>query len=390
MKGSNFLLLFFFICCSLVVQAQKKSKAELQKEKQEQLIKIQEVEKILTQTSNQKRSTLGELNALNQRIKVQENLISSIREEVEYIENEIDDKNEIVAALENDLEALKEEYAKMLYVAQKANQGQTMLSFIFSSKSFTQLLMRIQYLQQYGEARRKQAEEIQNVQKFLLSQAEELKGQRKEKNELLQQQIQQNQELASLKRKQNSVVADLRQQEQKLRRDLEDTRASVARLDKMIEVIIREEIARAEAAASTSALSNSFAENKSRLPWPVSGFVSQKFGRQNHPVLKNIVIENNGINIQTKKDELVKAIFSGRVTSVSYHPGVGSSIIVKHGDYYTVYAGLKDVLVSKGQDINTNQELGTVVTNNEGISELRFQVRKNIAALNPEKWLSRN
>ena len=185
-----------------------------------------------------------------------------------------------------------------------------------------------------------------------------------------------------------------------MRKDLEATRKAVAELDNMIAKIIKEELERAarearerekrnnrEATDAAIALSASFEENKNKFPWPVSGFVSQKFGRQQHPVLKNIVIQNDGVNIQTKQGEEVRSIFNGVVSAVAFTPGMGNTIIVKHGDYFTVYTGLKDISVKQGQRVTTNQELGKVLSNGEGISELRFQIRKNFDALDPQEWL---
>lgn len=389
---NRFFIFSIFILISVSTVAQQRSKAELQQEKQAQLKKIQEAEKILTQTKNEKQASIGELTALNQRIKVQENLISSIRGEMELIDTEIRDKDDIISSLEGDLTSLKKEYSSMLYVAQKASSGFNKLTFLFSSSSFNQLMMRIQYLQQYSEARRRQAEQIKKVQSFLSNQAAELKEQKKEKQTLLNEQIKENNQLSRLKKEQNSLVANLQSQEKKLIADLENSKKAIAQLDKLIEDLIKEEIekARLAAGASSSAMSNSFAENKTKLPWPVAGFITQKFGKQNHPVLKNIIMENNGINIQTQKDETVKAIFNGEVRQVSYVPGLGNAVIIKHGDYFTVYSGMKDVYVKTGQQIKSQQEIGKVITNSEGISELRFEVRKNISALNPEQWLSRN
>ncbi|MGK7390926.1 MAG: murein hydrolase activator EnvC family protein [Candidatus Cyclobacteriaceae bacterium M2_1C_046] len=391
MSANKIILLFFCFTFAFSGYAQKKSKADLQKEKQEQLKKISETEKILNQTRDKKENSIGQLNALNQRIKVQENLISSIKEEMNLLENEISDKNDIVDALESDLNNLKDEYAKMLYVAQKANHGFNSLTFLFASESFSQLLMRINYLQQYSEARRRQAEQIQKVQVFLTSQMETLQEQKSEKSELLKEQVRESSQLTSLKEKQANLLSALQKQEKEIKKDLESSKKMVAQLEKMIEDLIREEIEKARIAASSgSDLSNSFAENKNKLPWPVSGFVTQKFGRHPHPVLKNIPMESTGINIQTKKDEKVKAIFEGEVRQVSYIPGMGNVIMLKHGNYFTVYAGLKEVYVKTGQKVVTKQEIGSVITKSDGISELRFEVRKNIAALNPEQWLSRN
>ena len=122
--------------------------------------------------------------------------------------------------------------------------------------------------------------------------------------------------------------------------------------------------------------------------WPVSsGFVSQKFGRQNHPALKGVIVNNNGVNIQTQQNEKVKSIFDGEVRRVAFIHGLGSTVFIKHGEYLTVYAGLKEVFVRSGQKVTTNQEIGKVFSNNEGVSELRFQIFKNTTALDPQGWL---
>ncbi|HNU42902.1 MAG TPA: peptidoglycan DD-metalloendopeptidase family protein, partial [Cyclobacteriaceae bacterium] len=222
-----------------------------------------------------------------------------------------------------------------------------------------------------------------------------------EKNTLLNDELKENRQLTNLKQKQRTLVSSLEKQEKQLRKDLETTRKAIAELDNLIAKIIKEEMEKAarearerernksgrEVSEASVALSASFADNKSKFPWPVSGFVSQGFGRQNHPVLKGIVIQNDGVNIQTRQGEHVKSIFNGEVSRVAFTPGMGNTVIIKHGDYFTVYTGLKDVVVKQGQQVNTNQDIGTIVANSEGISELRFQIRKNFDALNPQEWL---
>jgi septal ring factor EnvC (AmiA/AmiB activator) len=288
----------------------------------------------------------------------------------------------------------------MILSAQKASGKVDKLTFIFSAKSFDQLLMRLKYMEQYGKARQSQAEAIEKVQTILREQVHVTELKRGEKNNLLGDEVKENNELTSLKEKQRSVVKSLEKQEKQLRRDLDATKKAVAELDNLIARIIKEELERAarealerdskknkEVANATTALSNSFEENKNKFPWPVSGFVSQRFGRQQHPVLKGIEIQNDGVNIQTKQGEEVRSIFNGEVSRVAFTPGMGNTIIIKHGEYFTVYTGLKDITVKQGQRVTTNQELGKVLSNGEGISELRFQIRKNFDALNPQEWL---
>jgi septal ring factor EnvC (AmiA/AmiB activator) len=382
-----FFLIFFLFTLSASAQ---KTKSQLQKEKQENLEKIKEVEKIIGETSTKKKNSVGELNALNQRIRVQENLITSIKGEIDLLDTEITENNDIINALEDDLEKLKKEYIAMLYAAQKASNSTTRLTFLFSAKSFDQLIMRLRYMEQYGETRKLQADQIGKVQGELSGQVKEIRTRREEKNKLLNDVVTENGNLTNLKKKQSGLVRTLERQEKKLRKDLAETKKLVARLDKLIEDLIREEMERAARAKSgdSEILSSSFEENRSKFTWPVSsGFVSQKFGRQNHPVLKGIVQQNNGVNIQTKENEKVKSIFEGEVRRVAFIQGLGSTVIIKHGDYLTVYAGLKEVFVRTGQKVVTNQEIGKIFSNQEGVSELRFQIFKNTTALDPQAWL---
>jgi murein hydrolase activator len=384
--------------------AAQKSKQQLQVEKQKSLEKIKEVEKILSETSGKKKNTLGELTALNQRIQSQENLILSIRSEMEFLNKEIGEDNGIIAALEEDLQKLKKEYAAMLFAAQKASNSATRLTFLFSAQSFDQLVMRLRYLKQYSEMRRLQADQIIKTQDQLASQVRTTEAKRNEKNQLLHDEVNESNQLTALKTKQKTLVKNLEKQEKQLKTDLNETKKAIAKLDKMIADIIREEIARAEreakearekaaksktavAAPATSALSSSFEQNKSKFPWPVEGFVSDPFGVHMHPVLKGITVRNDGVNIQTKENSKVRCIFDGTVRMVAFIPGIGTAIMVKHGDYFTVYSGVKDVQVKEGQTLKTNQEIGSVQSDPNGIAELRFQIRKSTTPLDPQTWL---
>lgn len=384
----------------------QRNKNQLQKEKQKNVEKIKETEKILSETAQQKKNSLGELTALNQRIRDQENLINSIKGEIALLEDDISENNDIISALETDLAKLKEEYAAMLFSAQKASGKITKLTFLFSAESFDQMLMRLKYMEQYGDVRQEQAEVIGRVQKLLGQQVKQTEVIKEEKNTLLSEEVTENDNLSNLKKKQKTVVRSLEKEEKRLKKDLEETKKSIAQLDKLINEIIKEELERAareareakekktanaavaaKATEASVALSSSFEENKSKFPWPTSGFVSQRFGRQNHPVLKGIELQNDGINIQTKQDEKVKSIFQGEVRRVAFIPAIGSSVIISHGEYFTVYSGLKEVFVKQGQKVTTNQEIGKVSINGDGISELRFQIRKSTQALDPQAWL---
>lgn len=383
----------------------QRNKNQLQKEKQQNLDKIRETEKILTETAQQKKSSLGELQAFTQRIRQQEVLILSIQSEIELMDLDIGENNDILKALQTDLKRLKEEYGAMVFSAYKTSGGVSKLMFIFSAKTFDQLAMRIKYMEQYGVARKEQAAVIKKVQELLAEQVLTIEGKKDEKNALLNEELSEKNNLDGLKKKQDNVVKSLEKEEKRLKADLAETKKAVASLDKVINEIIKEEMERAarearEAAAreksknsapkaseNTIALSNSFEENKAKFAWPAPGFISQKFGRQKHPVLKGIIMQNDGVNIQTAQGEKVNTIFNGEVRAVAIIPTLGSSVIISHGEYFTVYSGLKDVVVKRGQKVTTNQEIGKVLVNSDGISELRFQIRKNNTILDPQGWL---
>lgn len=396
--GNNLRILCLLLLVAIAapgIAQRPKTKAQLQKEKQQNLEKIKEAEKILSQTTDKKKNTIGELSALKQRINVQENLIGSIKNEITYLDNDITENNEFIEALQEDLKKLKKEYASMLYAAQKANNSATRLTFLFSAESFQQLVMRIQYMKQYAAKRKQQAAAIVAVQGELSGQVKIIEGKRNEKNTLLRDEIKENNNLTTLKKQQNNLVKNLEKQEKSLKQDIEDIKKSLVALDKKINEIIREEMEKAarEAKAKSKnntnyvALSASFEDNRNKFAWPANGFISQGFGRQNHPALKHVIIENDGINIQTEQNEKVKSIFGGEVKMVAFLPSIGNSIIIAHGEYFTVYSGLKDVYVKKGQKIATGQDLGLLQINSDGVSELRFQIRKNTTPLNPQLWL---
>ncbi|WP_158023033.1 murein hydrolase activator EnvC family protein, partial [Hymenobacter coccineus] len=138
----------------------------------------------------------------------------------------------------------------------------------------------------------------------------------------------------------------------------------------------------------TALVASNFAGNKGRLPWPVGrGFISQRFGRHPHPVLRHVVVENRGIDIQTGAGEPVRACFDGKVLTITSIAGMNTIVMIQHGDYFTVYAKMRTVSVSDGQRVRARDVIGTVAAGSDGTSELQFQVWHNSSNLNPESWL---
>ena len=390
-----FLLLILFTILHFCVNAQqKKNKLELEKTKQENHRKILEVEKILKETKVEKRATLGELRALKHQIETRKSLIKSIGEEIKLLNGELSDLSIVVTSLQRDLKTLKKEYAQQIYLSYKANRGNVKLMFLFSAKSFNQLLKRLKYLELYSDARKLQAQQITIVTSELQTQRDKVKSKKTEHQALLKEQIKENRTLNNSRKRQVELIAELTKREKELRIEVARRKEENRQLNTLIAQHIESNKAKTESyslavIASTAEITRQFELKKNKLTWPVrSGFIASKFGEQPHPILKKIKVVNHGVAIQTQKNTEVKAVFDGVVTRVVSLKGKNNVVVVRHGDYLTVYAKLKSIDVQVGQKVKINDILGEVYTNNDGISELEFQLYKGFTKLDPEKWLA--
>ena len=189
-------------------------------------------------------------------------------------------------------------------------------------------------------------------------------------------------------------MAQLTKKERQLRKELDKRKAANKRLNTLIANIIEAEKRKTSNAstaeiASAAEITRLFESRKNKLSWPVSsGFITSKFGKQKHPVLKRITVINDGVGIQTEKDSQVRSVFEGEVTLIGTIQGKNNIVVIRHGDYLTVYARLKSINVKKGQRVNADDVIGEVYTDRDGVTELEFQVYKGTTKLNPENWLA--
>ncbi len=387
------LLLCFLSTAGLFGQNKR---SQLEREKKENLAKIQEAERILRQTASQRKTSLGQLRALNQQIRSQQSLIQVYRSNIQLLNGEIKESNNMIKSLEGDLDQLKEEYANMVYQAEKSQNSYGSLSFLFSSSSFSELVMRAKYLKQYTTSRENQARQILEVQSELREELVVIESNKEEQEALLVQQQEQNQQLRSAKLKKDQLVRQLSLKEKDLRKDLKRRKQAIQKLERLIAEVIRKEMEATKKADGKygltpegARLSSNFQGNQKRLSWPVAkGFVSSKFGLQPHPVLKGVKIENPGVDIQTQKDETVRAVFDGEVSKIASVPGMnGVVIIIQHGEYRTVYANLSKAVVKTGDKVQAKDPIGEVYTDANGVSEVQFQVWKSFNKLDPLAWL---
>ena len=382
------LLLLLLVLINSPLKSQQ-TRIELENERQKNLIKISEAEKILKETEKSKNVTTGKLNVINKQINNRLSLISNLKKEIKFQNNEILDLSGVIYSLTNDLKILKNEYSEMIYYSYKSRSSLDKLGYVFSSNSYNQMFRRLGYIVQYTNSRKKQIQEIEIVTNELDNQKNNLIHEKRIQNTLLSDEVIENNKLQKLQRNQKKTISDLGKKERRIKKEIKERRISLEQLDNLIKEVIRSEREKLSGVdLDLIKLTESFETNIGKLIWPVSsGFISNKFGVHPHPVIKNVKVKNDGIDIQTSKGSKVYSVFSGKVSTVAFIPGMNNVIIINHGDYYTLYAKLKNLVVEKGDIITIGQNIADIVTNSDGVSELQFQVWKNNIKLNPEKWI---
>ena len=399
-----FLLALFFIFLFSFSQ-NKKNKLENDKKKIED--EIIYTNNLIDKTNKNKQISINQLVIINNKIKKREQLISFLKNEISSINNKIDLNNKKIKDLSDELSSLKKEYAKMIYYAFKNKNSYDRMMFVFSSKDFNQAYQRMKYFQQYSSYRKLQASLIKSTQEEINNKTDELKTQKEKKIEIQLQEKKEKNTLFQDKNDQNETLKKLKQKEKKLRKDLRDKQKAANKLKKTIENIIAAEMKKVAEMKKASKkktstktytstpedieLSKTFSSNKGNLPWPTeTGIISSTFGEHPHPVLKRIKTKNNGIDILTNEGEKVRAVFDGVVSSILSIPNLNTVVIIKHGEYLTVYSNLSKVYVERGERVKTKQNIGIIYTNkSESKSELNFQIWKGQQLQNPAYWIKK-
>jgi septal ring factor EnvC (AmiA/AmiB activator) len=403
---------------------QSKTQKELQNKKNKLNEDIKQLNAQLNQTKASKKSKINAIVVINTKIKVREELIYTINVELTQINNKIKKNIEEINILKQNLEKLKQEYAKMIYFAQRNQDSYTKIMFLFASGDFNQAYMRIKYFQQYSAFRKKQAAEIVATQEVLNSKLLELETQRDEKNKLLGNEKQEKVQLDTEKQQQEIVLSELQQQEKELKTELEKKKKDAESLQLAIKKLIEEEIKRKatesiriaaekaakaektkevktkitkskesrptafpELTAEAEALGNDFSGNRGKLPWPVTkGVVCQPYGEYEHPAIKGFMMNNNGIEICTSKGTQARAVFDGEVTSIAIAPTGGKLIIIRHGEYLSVYMNIGDAFVKQGDKVKMKQSIGTILEE-DGKTSMNLQIWKGQKTMDPSGWL---
>lgn len=386
-KQIKYWLVLAFMSCFLVVNAQ--TREELEKKRQEKLKDIEFTQKLIDATTEQQKKNINYLVIIKRQINNRKNLINTLTQEVNLINKNISSTEQVIESLQGDLIALKAEYEKMLLFAYKNRNSYDYMIYVFASNSINQAWKRIQFIKYYAEIRKNQIDLIEKTKNSLNDKMSFLNKQIVEKEELKIKLNKERDRLLKDKYLKNEVLQELQEKEGEYKKKLERDKKLAREIDKAIEEIINKEVAKAD--ETSPALSVDFETLKAKFNWPVEGIISSSFGRHEHPTIKNVYINNNGIDIRTEANALVKCIHAGKVIHVVFIPGANNAIIIKHGNYYTVYKNLIDVAVKPGDLVRAGQELGKVYFDEKkGAAELHFEVRKNTEKLNPVQWLKKS
>jgi len=396
-----------------------KTKEQLQSEIANLQKEIATASQLLQKTTQDKEMTLNEVAILDKQIKQREQLIQAYNEQIALLDEEITNGQNHITSLNSDLSQLQKEYAKMIVFANKNRSHYNLLAFLFSSKSFNQAFSRLRYIREFNEARKIKIEQIANTERRISGEVEAYQQAREEQATLLADANAQQETLRREKEELNRQIARLRKKEGSIQQEINNKQRQAQQLQKAIDDIIAEEIRRAreeaerrrreEEAANRAnptpapapsgmaltpeeqTLSTNFINNKGKLPWPVErGVIASSFGRHPSVVSSHVTVTNNGIDIATTEGAQARAVFDGVVTSVTKLTGANTVVIIRHGEYFTVYSNLENVTVKRGDKVKTKQTIGTVHTNKtENKTELHFELLKETDRQDPAIWLAK-
>ena len=402
LKYFSFILFIFLAIGSSNANAQSQRQQELEEKRRELQQEIREITKLLFAGKKEKKSVVSAVEDLNYKISVRKNLIRITNQQANLLTREINANQDEISTRRVKLKALKEAYVDMIVKSYKNRARDNKLMFLLSSSSFQQAYRRLQYIKQYADYQRQQAEIIKVETKQLQLLNQDLLVQKKDKQKLVGENKAAKLILDKELKDQQAFIESIQKNLAKFSAQIKDKQKASEKLDKEIRKLIREAIAASNKKAGKSVKSRTFSmtpeqkvlaanftANKGKLPWPVaSGVVKMRFGTNPSPIDPSIKIKSNGVRIATNKGEPVRAVFDGVVQGIMTPKNGNNTIMIRHGNYITVYKNLSKFYVSKGDKVTTKQVLGEVITNKaSGESILSFGIYKDSAIQNPSIWV---
>ena len=401
-----FTLTVFLLTLMLHISSfsQSKKQQELEERRRELTREIQQIGVLLFEGKKEQKSVLSVAEDLDFKIKVRKNLISITNQQANLLTREINSNQTKISKLRVRLKSLKDDYAKMVVKSYRSRADQSKLMFLLSSTNFQQAYKRLQYIKQYADYQKLQAalikEETIQMQQLNI----ELVKQKKNKQKLIEENRMAKSILDQERAQQNVLIADIKNNLSKFTTQLKAKQRESNKIDKEIRKIIQAAIAASNKKAGKSSkskvfsltpeqkiLAANFTSNKGKLPWPVTnGVVKLRYGNNPSPIDRSLTIKSNGVRIATNKGAEVRAVFEGVVQGIMTPKNGNNTIMVRHGNYITVYKNLSKFYVQKGDKVKTKQVIGEVITNKaSGETILSFGIYKDSATQNPSQWIYR-
>ena len=417
-----FKLILLFLFVPLLGIGQTKQK-DLEQRKKALLEQIKQMSALRQQQSQQRKSTIQQIEEANEKILIRTRLIQINQQQANLLSKEIADNEDQLRNLKKELIYHKDEYAKIIVQSYRSKSAQNRLLFLLSSESFSQAYKRLSYMKQYANYRKEQVGFIQAKTDKIKSLNDTLVAQRNEKNQVLDEQRREQATLQQEKRELEQLAASIREVERSYESQIREKQKQANAIDREIQRLIRLAIIEANkreqknnasgvnatgsgmvtttppSADNTAEVTfvltpesrkvaDSFEANKGNLIWPVAkGYKAHGFGVYYDPVYPELQHYNNGVTIATEKGAEARCVFEGEVSAIQSIPGSNKVVQVRHGNYITIYYNLIDVYVRKGDKVKAKDPLGKIFTNANGKTEMKFFLYKNTTRLNPEFWI---
>ncbi len=401
MKIINYLIILACSLLSLTINAQQNQK-KLEAERKALQAEIAAINNLNKESQKKEKSILEQVNGLDLQITALNKLVKLTNRQANYLTKKIKANTNEIDDLKTELSNLKNDYAEMIKKSYKSKSSQNRVMFLLSSENFTQAYKRVAYMQQYAKFRKSQGILIEEKTERLKTLNIDLASKKEEKDLLVENNRKIKKQLVSEKATQQKLIAEINNNQATYAKQIKKQQKKSRAIDRQIEKLIREAIARANKkakknknsktfalTAEAKKLANNFSNNKGKLPWPViKGLVTKGFGKQRHPVLKNIEINNSGVDIETDQNQVARAIFDGEVSTVQAIKGAGKLVQIRHGNFISTYYNVENISVKVGDKIKTKQAIGTVHTNpRTGRSIMKFSIYQNSKFINPQHWI---
>ena len=400
-RGLLFLMIFWIGIGFPYAQEASEQQKQLEEQRLRLKKEIKQINSLLFTNTKTRKNALTEVEDLQVKLNVRTELIKITNQQANLLTRRIKLNQRSISDQQNDLEQLKAEYAKMIQKSYASKSLLNRLMFLFSSESFLQAYKRIQYLKQYARYRRKQGKAITEKTNLLKQLNETLKEEKATKLALIEENRAVQEQLEKERKQQEALIKTLKRKERTLAAQISKKERERKVIDREINRLIREAIAASNRVAGKSGkktfeltpeaklIATNFQANKGRLPWPLEkGVVIQGFGRQRHPVVKTTTIQSNGVILATEPSAQVRSVFEGEVMSVIVIKGSNPSVLIRHGNFITLYTNLAKLYVKKGEKVKAKQAIGEVFTNRQtGKTQLQFGIFNNVKALNPKDWV---